>query len=102
MRQVLSDKQLENIIHDFFGCVAYRQMTANENVKKFYQMDDKASIDVNDLVKWLVQIVNEEKQKAKIEALNHALKYMGQFPDFNLANMYEYIKDKERELHDDG
>nr|DAJ99439.1 MAG TPA: hypothetical protein [Caudoviricetes sp.] len=98
MKQVLSDEQLEKIVRDCFGCVAYRQMTANENIKKFYQMDDKASIDVDDLIKWLVQLVNEEKQKAKIEALNHALEYMGQFPDFNLANMYEYIKDKEQEI----
>lgn len=37
-------------------------------------------------------------KKAKIEALNHALEYMGQFPDFNLANMYEYIKEKEEEM----
>ena len=37
-------------------------------------------------------------KKAEIEALEHALEYMGQFPDFNLANMYEYIRDKEREI----
>lgn len=37
-------------------------------------------------------------KRAEIEALNHALEYMGQFPDFNLANMYEYIRDKEREI----
>lgn len=43
----------------------------------------------------LVGLIKEEKQKAEIEALNHALEYMGQFPDFNLANMYEYIRDKE-------
>lgn len=36
-------------------------------------------------------------KKAEIEALEHALEYMGQFPDFNLANMYEYIRDKEKE-----
>lgn len=37
-------------------------------------------------------------KKAEIEALNQALEYMGQFPDFNLANMYEYIKEKEEEI----
>lgn len=36
-------------------------------------------------------------KKAEIEALEYALEYMGQFPDFNLANMYEYIRDKEKE-----
>ena len=41
-------------------------------------------------------------KKAEIEALEHALEYMGQFPDFNLANMYEYIKDKERENIENG
>ena len=41
-------------------------------------------------------------KKAEIEALNHALEYMGQFPDFNLANMYEYIKDKKRENIENG
>ena len=37
-------------------------------------------------------------KKAEIEALEHALEFMGQFPDFNLANMYEYIRDREEEL----
>lgn len=40
-------------------------------------------------------------KKAEIESLEHALEYMGQFPEFNLANMYEYIRDKERELRDE-
>nr|DAO33699.1 MAG TPA: hypothetical protein [Caudoviricetes sp.] len=41
-------------------------------------------------------------KKAEIEALEHALEFMGQFPDFNLANMYEYIRDKEEEMLEDG
>lgn len=41
-------------------------------------------------------------KKAEIEALEHALEFMGQFPDFNLANMYEYIRDKERENIENG
>ena len=98
MKRILSDKELENIVCNCFERVAYRQMAANENVKKLYQMNDEASVDVGGLIKWLVQLINEEKQKAKIEALNHALEYMGQFPDFNLANMYEYIKEKEEEI----
>ena len=43
-------------------------------------------------------LMEEQKKLAKIEALSHALEYMGQFPDFNLANMYEYINDKEKEF----
>jgi hypothetical protein len=102
MRRALSDKELERLVYDYFRHVAYRQMAANEKIREFYQINDKASIDVSGLVKWLVQVINEEKQKAEIEALNHALEYMGQFPDFNLANMYEYIKDKERENIENG
>ena len=98
MGRILSDEELENIVYDCFRHVAYRQMAANEKIREFYQMDDKASFDVSDLAKWLVQVINEEKQKAEIEALEHALEFMGQFPDFNLANMYEYIRDKEREI----
>ena len=101
MRQILSDKELENIVYDCFRHVAYRQMAANEKIREFYQMSDKASVDVSGLAKWLVQVINEEKQKTEIEALEHALEFMGQFPDFNLANMYEYIKDKEEELKDE-
>ena len=41
-------------------------------------------------------------KKAEIEALEHALEFMGQFPDFNLANMYKYIRDKEEEMLEDG
>lgn len=41
-------------------------------------------------------------KKAEIEALEHALEFMGQFPDFNLANMYEYIRDKEKENAENG
>ena len=40
-------------------------------------------------------LVEEQKKLVEIEALEDALEYMGQFPDFNLANMYEYIKEKE-------
>ncbi len=98
MRRTLSDKELEKLIYDCFSHVAYRQMAANEKIREFYQISDKASIDVSGLIKNLVQVINEQKQIVKIEALNHALEYMGQFPDFNLANMYEYIKDKEEEL----
>ena len=57
-------------------------------------------IDV-DLIYTLIGYVEECERVAKIEALNHALEYMGQFPDFNLTNMYEYIKDKEEELKDE-
>lgn len=98
MKRTLSDKELERLVYDYFRHVAYCQMAANERIREFYQMDNKTSIDVSVLVKGLVQLINEEKQKAKIEALNHALEYMGQFPDFNLANMYEYIRDKEEEI----
>ena len=98
MKRTLSDKELERLVYDYFRHVAYCQMAANERIREFYRMDNKTSIDVSVLVKGLVQLINEEKQKAKIEALNHALEYMGQFPDFNLANMYEYIRDKEEEI----
>lgn len=98
MKRTLSDKELERLVYDYFRHVAYCQMAANERIREFYRMDNKTSIDVSVLVKGLVQLINEEKQKAKIEALNHALEYMGQFPDFNLANMYEYIKEKEEEI----
>ena len=98
MKRTLSDKELERLVYDYFRHVAYCQMAANERIREFYQMDNKTSIDVSVLVKGLVQLINEEKQKAKIEALNHALEYMGQFPDFNLANMYEHIRDKEEEI----
>lgn len=96
--RILSDEELENIVYDCFRHVTYRQMASNEKIRDFYQINDKASVDVSSLVKWLVQVINEEKQKAEIEALEHALEFMGQFPDFNLANMYEYIRDKEREM----
>lgn len=43
-------------------------------------------------------LVEEQKRLTEIEVLNHALEYMGQFPDFNLANMYEYIREKEKEF----
>lgn len=98
MKRTLSGEELEKLVCDCFRQVAYRQMAANKKIKEFYQMNDEASVDVGGLIKWLVQLINEEKQKAKIEALNHALEYMGQFPDFNLANMYEYIKEKEEEI----
>lgn len=98
MKRTLSDKELERLVYDYFRHVAYCQMAANERIREFYRMDNKTSIDVSVLVKGLVQLINEEKQKAKIEALDHALEYMGQFPDFNLANMYEYIKEKEEEI----
>ena len=98
MRRTLSDKELENIVYNCFRHVAYRQMAANKKIREFYQINDKASVDVSGLVKWLVQVIRKEKQKAEIEVLEHALEFMGQFPDFNLANMYEYIRDKEKEI----
>lgn len=102
MRRALSDKELETLVHGYFRHVAYCQMAANERIREFYQLDDSASINIDGLVKNLVGLIKEEKEKAKIEALNHALEYMGQFPDFNLANMYEYIRDKERENIENG
>ena len=77
-------------------------MAANERIREFYQLDNDASIDVGGLVKSLVGLIKEEKEKSKIEALEDALEFMGQFPDFNLANMYEYIKDKGRENIENG
>lgn len=98
----LSDKELETLVYDYFRHIAYCQMAANERIREFYQLNNDASIDVGGLVKSLVGLIKEEKQKAEIEALEHALEYMGQFPDFNLANMYEYIRDKEEEMLENG
>jgi hypothetical protein len=50
----------------------------------FYQFDNEASIDVSGLVKELVRLINEEKEKAKIKTLNHTLEHIE-----------EYIKDRE-------
>lgn len=102
MRRALSDKELETLVHGYFRHVAYCQMAANKRIGEFYQLDNDASIDVGGLVKSLVRLIKEEKEKSKIEALEDALEFMGQFPDFNLANMYEYIKDKGRENIENG
>lgn len=82
MFKELTDRELEKIIHDYFSYVAYKQMAANEKIRKFYQLDNKASIDVNDLVGGLVRLINEEKKKAK--TLN-----------YTLERIEEYIKDRE-------
>ena len=44
-----------------------------------------------DLIYRLIGYIEECERIAEIEALEHALEFMGQFPDFNLANMYKYI-----------
>ena len=84
MLKELTDRELENIIRNYFSYVAYKQMAANEKIREFYQLDDEASIDVSGLVKWLVRLINEEKEKARIKTLDHALEYIEQ-----------YIKDRE-------
>jgi len=97
MRRTLSDRELKRLIHDYFCRVAYLQIAANERIREFYQINNETSIDINYLIEGLVQAINEEKQNAQIEALEYALEFVGQFPDSNLADVYEYVKDKERE-----
>lgn len=84
MLRELTDRELENIIYTHFGYVAYKQMAANEKIREFYQLDNEASIDVSDLVKGLVRLINEEKEKTKIKTLNRTLEHIE-----------EYIKDRE-------
>ncbi len=78
---------LERFQNEFLRLIT-KKVVKDEDINKVYQKYDDELMDI--------------VKKSEIEALNQALEYMGQFPDFNLANMYEYIKDKERKLHDDG
>lgn len=78
-------KTLERFQNDFLRLIT-EEVVNDEDINKVYRKYDDE----------LMAVV----KRAEIETLNHALEYMGQFPDFNLANMYEYIKDKEEELED--
>lgn len=78
---------LERFQNDFLRLIT-EKVVKDEDINKVYQKYDDELMDI--------------VKRAEIETLNHALEYMGQFPDFNLANMYEYIKDKERENIENG
>lgn len=45
----------------------------------------------------LVEFIEKQKHQAAVEALNGLFEYMGQFPDINLADMREWIKNFEGE-----
>lgn len=78
---------LERFQNEFLRLII-KEGVKEEDINKVYQKYDDELMDI--------------VKKSEIEALNHALEYMGQFPDFNLANMYEYIRDKERENIENG
>ena len=78
---------LEQFQNDFLRLIT-EKVVKDEDINKVYQKYDDELMDI--------------VKRAEIETLNHALEYMGQFPDFNLANMYEYIRDKERENIENG
>lgn len=50
-----------------------------------------------DKVYSLLEYIEERERAARIEALEYALECIGQFPNLNLASMYEHIRDKEKE-----
>jgi hypothetical protein len=79
-------KTLERFQNDFLRLIT-EEAAKDEDINKVYRKYDDE----------LMAVV----KKAEIEALEHALEFMGQFPDFNLANMYEYIRDKEKEMRDE-
>lgn len=78
---------LERFQNEFLRLII-KKVVKDEDINKIYQKYDDELMDI--------------VKKAEIEALEHALEFMGQFPDFNLANMYEYIRDKERENIENG
>lgn len=78
---------LERFQNEFLRLII-RKVVKDEDVNEVYRKYDDELMDI--------------VKKSEIEALNRALEYMGQFPDFNLANMYEYIRDKERENIENG
>ena len=78
---------LERFQNEFLRLII-QEVVKDEDVNRVYQKYDDELMDI--------------VKKAEIEALEHALEFMGQFPDFNLANMYEYIRDKEEEMLEDG
>ena len=78
---------LERFQNEFLRLII-QEVVKDEDINRVYQ-------------KYADELMNIVK-KAEIEALEHALEFMGQFPDFNLANMYEYIRDKEKEMLEDG
>ena len=78
---------LERFQNEFLRLII-KKVVKDEDVNEVYRKYDDELMDI--------------VKKAEIEALNRALEYMGQFPNFNLANMYEYIKDKERENIENG
>lgn len=69
---------LERFQNEFLRLII-KKVVKDEDVNEVYRKYDDELMDI--------------VKKAEIEALNRALEYMGQFPNFNLANMYEYIKD---------
>lgn len=60
--KLLSDEKLEGLLLYFAQLVSYKRMAANRNIKGFYQMDDKASIDVGGIIKSLVAEINAQKR----------------------------------------
>lgn len=78
---------LERFQNEFLRLII-KKVVKDEDINKVYQKYDDELMDI--------------VKKSEIEALNLALEYMGQFPDFNLANMYEYIRDKEKENAENG
>jgi len=78
---------LERFQNEFLRLIV-QEVVKDEDIDKVYQKYDDELMDI--------------VKKAEIEALEHALEFMGQFPDFNLANMYEYIRDKEKENAENG
>ena len=79
-------KTLERFQNDFLRLIT-EEFVKDEDINKVYQKYDDELMDI--------------VKKAEIEALEHALGFMGQLPDFKLANMYEYIRDKEKEMRDE-
>ena len=47
-----------------------------------------------DLIHRLLEYIEECERVARVEALEYALECIGQFPNLNLANMYEHVRDK--------
>lgn len=68
------------------------QQTVNE-LRKLYPISTFSGTTQDELV----ELIEKQKHQAAVEALNDLFEYMGQFPDINLADMREWIKNFEEE-----
>lgn len=84
MSEQEEDRELRSLLLDFAKYVSLQSMYANEKITNFYQLDNKADIDVSEMLERVIRRIAQKQREARQSELKFLERLKLEF-DANIA-----------------